>query len=119
MSFGDTFACENGCGKRACERVAGSNSVGNFYNWRLLIRLYIGGKHVRAVYTAGKHEHVKVVLANEQPAFVLHIQARIAEDATNGNQFFVVYLQYVALFERVSDNGFVVKVLPKVYIKYL
>ena len=58
-----------------------------------------------------------MVFAQDEPAFVGHVEPRITKQAANGNQFFVVYLQDVASFERFEQQFFVIEVLTKVDIE--
>ena len=119
VCLGDGHARENGCGKGGGERIAGPHGVGHFDTRRGLEALGAGGEDVAAVGAAGEHQHVEVVLAEDEPALVLDVEPRIAEHAADGDEFLVVDLENVAAAQGVADDLARVEVLPQVDVEDL
>lgn len=90
MGFGHALAFENRRYECCSEAVAGADCIGHFYYGCRLERYLSGGEYIAAVDTAGEDEHFEIVLAEENPAFVLKVNARVAEHAAYGDKFFVV-----------------------------
>ena len=78
-----------------------------------------GCKDIRAVGAAGKHEHVEVVLAQNEPALVLDVKAGIAKHATDKHQFLIVDFQYIATLERLLQYFLGIELLTQVDIENL
>ena len=55
-----------------------------------------------------------MVFAQNKPALVLEVKARIAKHATNGDQLFIVDFQYVASAQRLAYHLLAVEVLAQV-----
>ena len=119
MCFSDGFARQDGSRESACKRVAGSNGVGNLHLGCFLKTFQTFRKHVATIRSAGQYDHVEVVFAENQPAFVLNIKTWIAKKTTDGNEFFIVNFQNVASFERLLDNLFGVEVATQVDVENL
>ena len=64
----------------------------------------VGGEDVAAVDAAGEDEHLQVVLAQQNPAFVLEVDAGVAEHAADGDELLVVDFEYVAALHRVGED---------------
>src|SRR3712207_9574783 len=77
--FRSRLALKNGGREAAGERVSGAHSVGHVYLWGLYKALLLGREDVTAVDSAGQNEHFKIVLAHDEPAFVLNVEAGIAK----------------------------------------
>ena len=88
-----------------------------FYLRCLYKRNFARGEYVAAVYTAGKDEHLQIVLAQEEPAFVLQVDARIAEDAAYGNQFLIIDLEDVASLDALGDNFLIIESLTEIDVE--
>ena len=119
MSFRDRHAGEDGGCKGTREGVAGPDGIGHLHLRGLLIRLQVGSKDIGSVHAAGKYEHIKVVLAQQQPALVLHVESRIAEEPADRHQFFIVNLEDVRLVERVGNHLFRIEVLAQIDVEDL
>lgn len=119
MCFSDGFARQDGGRESASKRVASSNGVGNLHLGRLLKALQTLCKDVAAIRSASQHNHVEVVFAENQPAFVLNIKTWITKKTADGNNFFVVNFQNIASFERRLDNLFGVEVATQVDVENL
>ena len=59
------------------------------------------------------------VLTEDEPAFVLHVQARIAEKSTDGDEFFIVDFQDITGSKRLFYNLLGVEILSKIDVKDL
>ena len=99
MGLGHGLAVEDAAHEGTSEGVACTDGVGHFDFGRFLEGYVTRGEDVAAIGAAGKHKHVEVVLAQDEPAFVLDVEAGIAEHAANEHQFLIVYLQDVATLE--------------------
>ena len=86
MSLGNGLASEDGGHERASERVASANGVGNLHLRGLKIRHGSLREYIAAVDATGKHEHVEVVLAEDEPALVLEIHPWIAKHPTDNDE---------------------------------
>ena len=104
MSFLYALTLQDACHECACEWITGTYSVCHFHFRCLDKRNLARGEYIAAVYAAGKNEHLQIVLAQEEPAFILQVYARITEDAAYGNQFFIVDLEDVASLDALGDN---------------
>ena len=111
------FPLKNGCAERAGKGIACSHGIGHFHFRRFLKRHAARSENVATVYTAGEHEHIEIVLAENEPAFIFHIEPRITEHTANAHEFFVVYLENVAEFERFLYDFFRIKRLPQVDVE--
>ena len=76
-----------------------------------------GCKDVASVYPTRQDKHFQVVFGQKNPALVLKVDAGISEHAAHGNQFFIVYFQYVATLERVAQDFFGVEALTQVDVE--
>ena len=119
MGFGHRHSIKYRRTERSCERVAGAYGVNHVYARCLLERHVARSEHVTAVNAARKHKHVEVVLAEDEPALVAHVKARIIEEAAYNDQLLVVDFQHVATLERVFYYVLGVEILPQVYVKNL
>ena len=99
MGFFDVFALQDGGREAAGERVAGANRVGHFHLRCLNETYFLGREDVTAIHATGEYEHFQVVLAQDEPALVLHIKTGIAKEATDRNEFLVVDFQNIAGIE--------------------
>lgn len=117
MGFGDALALEKRGYEGGGETVTGADGVGdlNFRGW--LERDVTGGEDIASVDSAGQNEHSEVVFAQQNPAFVLKVNARITEHAADGDKLFVVYLQDIAALHRVAEDFFGVESLTEVDVE--
>ncbi len=104
MSFLYALTLQDACHESACEGIACAHRISHLHLRSLDKRNFARGEHITAVYTAGKDEHLQIVLAQEEPAFILQVDARITEDAAYGNQFLIVNLEDVASLDALGDN---------------
>ena len=74
VSFRHGHASEDRGAEGACERVACSHGVGNLNLGCGLVRHLAGSEHIAAVGSAGEHEHIEVILAQDEPALVLDVE---------------------------------------------
>ena len=102
VGIGKGHTGEYGGGKATSETVACANGVDHIHVGRRLEALLCRGKDVAAIGATSEDEHLQVVLAKDEPAFVLHVKARIVEETADGDELLVVDLQDVALTERES-----------------
>ena len=65
------------------ERVACAYSVGHLHFGCGLERNVAGGEDVTAVDAAGEYEHLEVVFAKKDPAFVLKVDSGVSEHAAH------------------------------------
>ena len=85
MSFLYALTLQYACHESACEGIACTHCISHFHLWSLYKRNFARGEHITAVYAACKDEHLQIVFAQKQPAFVLQVDARITEDAAYGD----------------------------------
>ena len=111
MGIPDVHAAQNGGTERARERVASAHGVGDLHLRGGLVGHGAARKDIAAVDAAGEHEHVEVVLAEDEPAFVFDIKPRVAKHAADEHQFLVVDLQDVAALDAGADGLLGVEVL--------
>ena len=119
MSLSYALALQDASAESTREAIACTNGIGNLYLWSLLERNLAWGEDVTSVHAASQHEHIKTILAENQPALILNVQTRIAEEATDGNQLLIVDLQDIATLQALTDNILVVEVLTEVDVEYL
>ena len=117
MCLSDALALQDACHESACEGIAGTHCISHFHLRSLYKRNFARGEHITAVYAAGKDEHLQIVLAQEEPAFILQVDARIAEDAAYGDQFLVVDLEDVASLDALGDNFLGIESLTEIDIE--
>lgn len=117
VGFGDALALEKRGYEGGGEAVAGADGVGDFDFRGGLERDVAGGEDVAAVDSAGQNEHSEVVFAQQNPAFVLKVDAGIAEHATDGDKFFIVDFQDIAALHRVAEDFFGVESLTEVDVE--
>lgn len=113
------LARQDGGRESAAKRVAGSYGVGNLHLGRFLKVLQALCKHVAAIRSAGQHDHVEVVFAENQPALVLNVETRIVKKTIDDNKLFIVNSQDVASLKRLLDNLSGVEVAMQVDVKNL
>ena len=118
MSFLYALALQDACYECTCERIACTHCISHFHLRSLNKRNFARGEYVAAVYTAGKDEHLQIVLAQEEPAFILQVDARITEDAAYGDQFFIVDLEDVASLDALGDNLLGIESLTEIDISH-
>ena len=104
MSFLYALTLQNACHESACEGIACAHSISHFHLRCLDKRNLARSEHVAAVYAAGKDEHLQIVFAQQEPAFVLQVDARITEDAAYGNQFFIVSANVPAIVSNFCNR---------------
>ena len=119
MRFGHRFSIENGGTESSCKRIACAHCVGNRYFGRLLERDNARCEHIAAIDAASENQHLQVVFCQQNPAFILQINAGITKHTADSHQLFVVYLQDVATVERFAQYLFRVEILAEIDIKYL
>ena len=117
MCLSDALALQDACHECTCERITGTHCICHFYLRSLNKRNFARAEYIATVYTAGKDKHLQIVLAQEEPAFVLQVDARIAEDATYGNQFLVVDLEDVASLDALGDNILIIESLTEIDVE--
>ena len=117
MSFLYALTLQNACHESACEGIASTHRISYLHLRCLYKRNFARGEYVAAVYTAGKNEHLQIILAQEEPAFILQVDARITEDAAYGNQFFIVDLEDVASLDALGDNLLGIESLTEIDIE--
>ncbi len=76
-------------------------------------------ENITAVHPAGQDQHLQIILAQQDPALVLQVNAGIAKHAANGNQFLIVNLQHVATLHRLAEHFLGIEVLAEVDVEYL
>ena len=96
MGLRHGLAVEDAAHERAGERVSSSYSVGHFDLRRFLEGYVTRSEYVTAVSATGENEHVEVVLAQDEPALVLHVKTRITKHATNDYQLLIVDFKDIA-----------------------
>ena len=119
MCLGDGHALEDAGAEGAGKRVAGAHGVGNIHMRSLVERLAAGSEDVAAVDTTGEHEHIQIVLAEDEPALVLNVQTGVAEEAAQRDELFIIYLQYIATLQTVADNLLGIEILAEIDVKDL
>ena len=117
MSFLNALALQDACYESACEGIASAHRISYLHLRCLDKRDLARGEYIAAVYTAGKDKHLQIVLAQEELAFVLQVDARIAEDAAYGNQFLIVDLEDVASLDALGDNLLGIEALTEIDIE--
>ena len=117
MCLSDALSLQDACHECTCEGIASAHRISHFYLRSLYKRNFARGEYIAAVYTAGKDKHLQIVLAQEEPAFVLQVDARIAEDAAYGNQFLIVDLEDVASLDALGDNLLGIEALTEIDIE--
>ena len=117
MSFLYALTLQNACHESACEGIACTHCISHFHLRSLYKRNFARGEHIAAVYTAGKNEHLQIVLAQQEPAFILQVDARIAKDATYRNQLFIVDFEDVASLDAIGDNLLGIESLTEIDIE--
>ena len=101
------------------EAIAGTNGISNLYLWSLLERLHTRSEDIAAVDTAGQHEHIEIILAENQPALVLDIQTWITEETADGNQLLIVNLQNIAALQTLGNHLRSIEVLTEIDVEDL
>ena len=119
MSLGNGFASKDGGTERTREGVASANGVGNSYLRSLAERHSARCEDVRAVGAAGEYQHVKVVLAQDEPALILHIESWVVEHTPYEDKLLVVDLKDVATTQRLLDDFLGVELLTQVDVENL
>ena len=119
MSFLYALTLQNACHESACEGITGTHCVCHFHFRCLDKRNLARGEHIAAVYAAGKDEHLQIVFAQKQPAFVLQVDAWITEDAAYGDQFLIVDLEDVASLDALGDNLLGIETLTEIDVENL
>ena len=87
--------------------------------WSFEERLVIGCKNIASVHATSQYKHVKIVLTEQQPAFIFDVKPRITEQAPDGNQLFIVNFENVGTVHRFADNIFGIELLPQVDVENL
>ena len=108
---------QNACYESACEGIPSAHRISHFHLRCLYKRNFARGEHIAAVYAAGKDEHLQIVFAQQEPAFVLQVDARITEDAAYGDQFLIVDLEDVASLDALGDNLLSIESLTEIDIE--
>lgn len=119
VSLGNGLAVEDAAHERTCEGIAGTDGIGYLYLRGLLERHLAWREYVRAIGAAGEYEHIEVVLAQNQPALVLDVEAGIAEHTANEYQLLIVDLQDVTTLQRLLDYLLGIELLAQVDIENL
>ena len=117
MCLSDALALQDACHECTCEGIASAHRISHFYLRSLNKRNFSRGEYVAAVYTAGKDEHLQIILAQKEPAFILQVDARIAKDAAYGNQFLIVDFEDVASFDALGDNFLGIESLTEIDVE--
>ena len=115
MSLLHRFAAKNSRSKGGGKRIACTYRIGNGHSRSFLERYNSRSKHIAAVRAASKNKHFQIVFGKKNPALILQVYTRIAEYTADCHQFFIVYLQNVAAFERLAQYFFRVEVLTEVH----
>lgn len=118
VGLGDRLPAQNRGDESGCEAVACSDSIGHLDLGCGLEGDVAGSEDVATVDTAGENEHLEVVLAEEDPALVLEVDAGIAEHTADGDKLLVVDLEDVASLHGVAEDFLVVESLPEVDVKH-
>ena len=90
IGFGHRFSIENGGTESSCKRIACAHCVGNRYFGRLLERDNARCEHIAAIDAASENQHLQVVFCQQNPAFILQINAGITKHTADSHQLFVV-----------------------------
>ena len=117
MCLSDALALQDACHECTSERIASTHCVCHFHLRCLYKRNFARGEHITAVYAAGKDEHLQIILAQEKPAFILQVDARITEDAAYGNQFFIVDFEDIASLDAIGDNFLIIESLTEIDVE--
>lgn len=117
VSLGDALSGKDGRHKRARKRVAGAHGVRHLHPRRLKMLNGTAREGITAVDAAGEDDHIEIVFAENQPAFVFGVQMGIAKHSTNHLQFLIVDIQYVASSQRLLYNLFCIEVLAQVDVE--
>ena len=119
MGLRHRLAIEDAAHERASEGVAGAYSIGHF-DLRCFLERYVArGEDVAAVSATGKHKHVEVILTQDEPTFVLDVEAGIAKHTANEHQFLIVDLQDVTTLELFTQDLLCVELLAQVDVEDL
>ena len=119
VSLGNALALQDAGTESTCEAIACSYCIGNLYLRSFLERLEAWSKDIAAVHTTGEHEHVEIVLTEDEPALVLDVKTRITEETTYGNQFLIVDLQDITTLQTLTDHLLGIEVLTQVDVENL
>ena len=119
MGIGHLLPAENGSGEGCRERVTGSNGVRHRYLGRLLEGNHSRSEHIAAVRSASQDKHLQVILGQQNPAFVLQVDARVAENTADGHQLLIVYLEDVAAAHGFAEYLFGIEPLAEIDVEYL
>ena len=92
----DGFAVEDGGAEGTRERVTGANGIGHLNLGCRLEGHFAGFEHIGTVGATGEYQHVEIVLAQNEPALILHVQTGIAKHTANDYQFLVIDFKDVA-----------------------
>ena len=117
VGLGNAHTIEYRSAECAGERITCAYCVSHFNLRSGLERHGARCEHIAAVGAAGEHEHVEVVLAEDEPALVLEIHSWITEHPADEHQFLVVNLQHVGALERLLDNLLGVEILTQVDVE--
>ena len=81
VGFRHRLATKDAAHKGAGKGVASTNGISHLYLRGLLKGHLTRCEDIRAIGAAGEHEHIEVVLTQDEPALVLNVEAGIAKHA--------------------------------------
>lgn len=119
VSLTQALALENTGTEGACETITSSDRICHSDLGSLLEGLELGGEHITAVHTTGEHQHIQVILAQDEPTLVFNIKAWITEETSNGHQLLIIDLKHIAAAQTLTDNLLAVEILAKIDVEYL
>ena len=119
MRFRHRLSAKNSGGKGCRKRIARSNSIGHRHFRSFLIGDDTRSKYITAVRSTSQDKHFQIVFGEQNPAFVLQVDARITEDAADGHQLFIVNFQNIATTHRFTKYLLGIESLPKVDVENL
>ena len=76
-------------------------------------------EHIAAVRSASQDKHLQVIFSQQNPAFVLQVDARVAENTADGHQLLIVYLEDVAAAHGFAEYLFGIEPLAEIDVEYL
>ena len=82
MSLSNAHTLEDASAEGSCERVASTNSIGNFNLWSFLERHATWSKYIATIYTTCQYKHIEIVFTKDKPTLVFNIQTWISKEAT-------------------------------------
>ena len=112
MSVGNGHALEYAGDEGGSERIACAYGVGHFYLGSRLKGHRARREYIATVDAASEDEHLEIVFAEKDPAFVLKVDAGISEHSAYSHKLLVIYFKDIATLHGVADDFLVEETLP-------